>query len=81
MERGGKYEFTVNRGSSLEEDTMVVNFSGKEMSKPLKKEENKAVFSLPAGKGTLNVYVQKQGQPYEPRSEQDKIGDVEVRRL
>ncbi len=81
IERGGKYEFTINRGLSTEAGRIYVKINDKTMSRPLSQGQNRAIFPLVAGKAKLNVWVQEQAKPYVPRSQEDTIGDVVVRRL
>lgn len=81
IERGGKYEFTINRGLSTEAGRIYVKINDKTMSRPLSRGQNRAIFPLVAGKAKLNVWVQEQAKPYVPRSQEDTIGDVVVRRL
>jgi len=51
------------------------------MSKLLSQRQNQAIFTLNPGKARLNVWVQEGAKPYVPRSEEDTIGDVLVKRL
>jgi len=81
IDRSGKYEFTINRGSVAEEGRIFVRINDKTMSKPLDRGHTQATFPLPAGKMTLNVWVREQAKPYVPRSQEDTIGDVVVRLL
>jgi len=81
IERSGKYELTINRGDSLEKTRMFVKLGKKTISQPLDQGKSKAVFTLPSIRAKLNVWVQEQGKPYVPRSVEDKIGDVIVRRI
>ncbi|MBN2314491.1 MAG: arylsulfatase [Sedimentisphaerales bacterium] len=81
VERSGQYEFTINRGPVAEKGRIYVSIDDKIMSKPLEQGQSQATFTLPAGRAKLNVWVQEQGKPYVPRSQEDTIGDVVVRRL
>jgi len=80
IERCGKYQLTINRGSS-EKGQIYVKINGKTVSKPLSQGQNQAIFTLNPGKAKLNVWVQEAAKPYVPRSEEDTIGDVLVKRL
>jgi hypothetical protein len=81
IERSGKYEFTINRGPVAEKGRIHMRINDKTMSKPLAEGQNRATFSLVAGKTKLNVWVQEQSKPYEPRSQEDTIGDIVVKFL
>jgi len=81
IEKSGKYEIAINRGASNGKGTLFVKIDKREISKPLKEGENKAVFDLPKGKFKLNIWVQEEGETYILRSVEDTIGDVDIRRL
>jgi hypothetical protein len=81
IERSGKYEFTINRGDCIESGRLYVKLKNNVMSQPLRKGEDKAVFALDRCKAKLNVWVQEEGKPYVPRSAEDTVGDVIVKRL
>jgi len=79
IEQSGDYEFTINRDLSEGKGRMYVNISGKEMSKPLEKGENKAVFNLTSGEARLDVWFQENGKPREIYTENNTMGDVDVK--
>jgi len=81
IERSGEYEFNINRGPVAEKGRIYVRINDRTMSKPLDQGQTQAIFPLPAGKAKLNVWVQESAKAYVPRSQEDTIGDVVVRRL
>ena len=81
IERRGKYEVTVNRGGSLEEGNLIVQFDSTFAVQPLSQGKDKAVFSFPEGKVIFNAWVKEEGKEYTPRPNEDKIGDVLIRRI
>ena len=58
---------------------IYVNINGKEMSKPLEKGENKTVFNLSSGEANLDIWFQENGKPREIYTENNTIGDVDVK--
>ncbi len=81
IERLGKYEVTVNRGESLKEGKLIVQFDSTFAVQPLSQGKDKAVFSFPEGKVIFNAWVQEGEKEYTPRPNEDKIGDVLIRRI
>ncbi len=81
IERPGKYEVTVNRGESLEEGKLIIQFDSTYVVQPLNQGENQAVVSFPEGRVNFNAWVQEGGKDYTPRPNEDKIGDVLIRRI
>lgn len=81
IECEGKYEVTINRGESLEECQLVIQYDSTYVSQPLTRGENQAIFSLPSGNVTFNAWVKEPGKEYMPRPNEDKIGDVIIRRI
>lgn len=81
IEKSGEYEFTINRGESTAAGEMCIKINDKVMSKPIGEGKNRAVFHLIASKTKLDVWVEEEGKPYTPRSIEDTIGDVDVRKL
>jgi arylsulfatase A-like enzyme len=81
IERPGKYEVTVNRGESLEEGKLIVQFDSTFAVQPLSQGKDKAVFSFPEGKVIFNAWVMEGEKEYTPRPNEDKIGDVLIRRI
>jgi hypothetical protein len=58
---------------------MCVSLDARQMSQPLGRGENQAVFSLRKGKVKLNVWVEEEGKVYVPRASEDNISDITVR--
>ncbi|MCK5465730.1 MAG: sulfatase-like hydrolase/transferase, partial [Bacteroidales bacterium] len=81
IERPGKYEVTVNRGESLEEGKLIIQFDSTYVVQPLSQGENQAVVSFPEGRVNFNAWVKEGGKDYNPRPDEDKIGDVLIRRI
>lgn len=81
IEKSGKYEITINREPSTGTKKLCVKIDDILMSKTLKTGENRAIFQLPSGKFKLNIWIQEEGKSYEPRGEEDTIGDIDIRRL
>ena len=81
IERQGNYEVTINRGESLGKGLLCIQYDSTCMTKPLSQGENQAIFSLPEGKAHLNIWVEEEGKKYEPRSNEDLIGDVLINQL
>ncbi len=81
IERPGKYEVTVNRGESLEEGKLIIQFDSTYVVQPLSQGESKAVVSFPEGRVNFNAWVKEVGKDYTPRPDEDKIGDVLIRRI
>ena len=81
IERSGKYALTINRGESSGKGRMYVKINGRDMSQPLKQDENKAIFQLPSGKAVLDIWAQEEGKPRVVHTSTNTIGDVNVRLL
>ena len=81
IERGGKYEFNVNRGGESGPATMFARVSDSVTSQELNAGTASAVFELPAGEALLDVWVQQPVQPRVIISDNGTLGDVTVRRL
>ena len=81
IERGGKYEFNVNRGGESGPATMFARVNDSVTSQELNAGTASAVFELPAGEALLDVWVQQPGQPRVIISDNGTLGDVTVRRL
>lgn len=81
IERPGKYEVTVIRGESLGEGKFIIQFDSTSIVQPLDRGETQAVFSFPEGRVNFNAWVEEEGKDYTPRPDEDKIGDVLIRRM
>ena len=81
IERGGKYELTVNRGGESNPAVMHVRVNDSVTSAELAAGAASAVFELPAGEAVLDIWVQQPGQPRVIISDNGTLGDVTVRRL
>jgi arylsulfatase A-like enzyme len=81
IERPGNYEVTVNRGESLEEGKLIIQFDSTYVVQALSQGENQAVVSFPEGRVNFNAWVKEGGKDYIPRPDEDKIGDVLIRRI
>jgi arylsulfatase A-like enzyme len=81
IERPGKYEVTVIRGESLGVGKLIIQFDSTSIVQPLDRGEIKAVFSFPEGRANFNAWVEEEGKDYTPRPDEDKIGDVLIRRM
>ena len=81
IERSGRYEFTINRGTSLEKGKMYASVNGRQLSMPIGKGENSAIFQLSSGKAKLDIWVQEEGKPRVIHTKSSTIGDVDVRLL
>lgn len=79
VERPGKYEVAINRGESMSAGELVVIHDTTRTVRKLQQGENLAVFTLPAGRAILDVWVREKGKEYSPRPEEDLIGDVTIR--
>ncbi len=81
IERAAKYQATIDRGAEVEATTMYVKVNEQVTSEALGEGSNEAVFELPAGRATLDIWVQ---QPNEPRViifDNGTLGNVVLRRL
>ena len=81
IERQGKYEVTINRGESLGKGQLCIQYDSTRVTQHLSPGGNKAIFTLPECKVNLNVWVKEEGKDYVPRPNEDKIGDVLIRRI
>ncbi len=81
IERQGNYEVTINRGESLGKGHLCIQYGSTLVTQPLSQGENQAVFTLPECEVNLNVWVKEEGKDYVPRPNEDKIGDVLIRRI
>ena len=81
VERGGVYEFTLDRGGSTEAGTLHATFQDTEMVRVLGDGERSALFTLPVGSGLLCVWMQRPGKPVELATGNDTTGDVIARFL
>ena len=81
IESQGKYELTVNRGESFGAGQMCIRYNSTLATYPLSQGENQAIFSLLQGKVNLNIWIEEEGRDYVPRPDEDRIGDVLIRRL
>jgi len=81
IERPGKYEVKINREESLEEGKLIVQLDSTYAVQPLSQGKDKAVFSFPEGKVIFNAWVMEGEKKYTPRANEDKIGDVLIRRI
>jgi len=81
VERQGKYEVTINRGESLGKGQLCIQYDSTCVTQHLSPGGNKAIFTLPECKVNLNVWVKEEGKDYVPRPNEDKIGDVLIRRI
>ncbi len=82
VEKSAKYEISVNRVSSNPGGTIFVKIGDKQLSQPLKPGEKSAVFNLPRGKYNLDIWFLEEGElSYTPRTSEDTIGDVDIKRL
>jgi len=79
IERPGKYEVTVNRGESMGEGKLIIQFDSTYVVQPLDQGKNQAVFSFPEGRVNFNAWVEERGKDYTPRPDEDKIGDVLIK--
>lgn len=81
IERGGRYELTVQRGKAEGAGRLVVVWQGKTVTRLLSESENSAVLPLSAGTGTLEVWLEVEGVGRVAPQGHDLAGDVVVRRL
>ena len=78
IERAGPYRISVNRGASSGRGYLNVQYDSVTLEHPLTGRENEAIFELPAGTFNLNVWFREEGKEYQPRPDEDLIGDVRV---
>jgi arylsulfatase A-like enzyme len=82
VEEGGKYEIEINRATPEGKGSLFLKIDDEQVSVPLNEGETKAVFFLPKGKFKLNVWFQEEGLLFhKPRSIEDPIGDVFIKRI
>jgi hypothetical protein len=81
VERGGVYEFTLDRGGSTDAGTLHAAFQDNEMVRVLDDGERSALFTLPVGSGLLRVWMLRPGKPVDLATNNDTTGDVTVRFL
>lgn len=81
IENSGRYELTINRGNLTQKGRMYVTVNDKEMSQPLKQGENSAIFNLPSGRASIDIWIQEEGKTRVIKTEDDTIGDVNVKLL
>ncbi len=78
IERSGRYEVTINRGSADKESQLFVNWQGQTKSAPLVAAHSSAVFQLTSGTGLLEVWFEENGQKPLFQRDLTLIGDVEL---
>ena len=81
IERGGKYRFTINRGSLAGQGSLHVRWQGKETLLPLGEAENSAIGQLTAGEGVIDIWFVPDGAERVRISPNIPAGDVDVERL
>ena len=81
IESAGRYRVEVNRGDRVGPARLHVLFNGQEWSRPLLPGANAAMFSLPAGKGLLDVWTQEDARPRIRESANSPVGDVTLTAL
>ncbi len=81
VERGGKYRFTINRGTQEGQGSLHVLWQGNETVLPVGATENSAVGELSAGKGVIDIWFVPNGTERVLISDNGTAGDVDVQRL
>jgi hypothetical protein len=81
IEQQGDYEITINRGESTGAGKFVVQYDSTCVIQPLKNNENLVIVSFNKGEIFFNAWVEEEGVEYTPRSGEDRIGDVTIRRI
>ena len=81
VKSAGNYEFTVNQDTFEDEGTICLSINGNQESKLLAPDENKGVFTLPAGKSRIDIWLQENGKPRTVFTESNSLGDVNARYL
>ncbi len=82
IEKAGQYEISINRVSTNKKGSLVLKIDNDPViSKSLENNLNSAVFNLPKGKFKINIWCEEEGETYRPRSSEDLIGDVTIKRL
>lgn len=81
VERGGKYRFTVNRGSLTGQGSLHVVWQDHETILPVGENQNSAVAGLAPGDGVIDVWFVPDGATREVISNNSTAGDVDVQRI
>ncbi len=78
IERGGRYEISINRDGHMEPAALHVTFNGASAIRELEKGVDRATFELPPGTGVLDVWLEMEGQGRIVFTDNDTLGDVEI---
>jgi arylsulfatase A-like enzyme len=82
IEKAGHYKISIKRPESYKKGSLVLQIDNdRVISKSLEGNSNSCVFNLPKGKFKINIWCEEEGETYKPRSSEDLIGDVTVKRL
>ena len=81
VERGGKYRFTIDRGSQEGQGGLHVLWQGNESVLPMGESENSAVGKLTSGEGVIDIWFTPDGTKRVPISNNGTAGNVDVERL
>ena len=81
IERGGKYRFTINRGTLEGQGGLHVLWQGIETVLPIDDSENSTVGRLTSGEGVIDIWFTPDGTKRVPISNNGTAGDVDVERL
>jgi len=81
IEKAGRYRLTINRGESRAGGRLHLRFNDRTQSRPLLPGGNSATFSLPAGKGTLDVWVEDDRKGRVHHTDNSTLGDVDIELL
>ncbi len=81
IEQQGDYKITINREESVGAGKLIVQYDSAYVIEPLKQNENQVFVSFNRGETFFNAWVEEEGEEYTPRSIEDRIGDVTIRRI
>lgn len=81
VERGGKYRFTINRGSLEGQGSLHVLWQGNETVQPVAEGQSSAIADLVAGKGVIDIWFVPDGATRIIISNNGTAGDVDVERI
>lgn len=81
IEKAGRYRISINRGDSRIGGRLHVKFNDESMSRPLLPGGNSATFTLPAGDGTLAIWVEEDGKSRVVHTNNGILGNVDLQLL
>ena len=79
--RSGRYAITYLRGEYTGDVTLATQWQGRTTRQPLAAGTNRATIDVPAGDGTLDIWIESSDGARLPFTDNDTSGDAILRRL